>query len=624
MMKEAAIWRLRQFSVIIFAVCLNITGISLAAEAETKVSHGLSHGGHLKYPADFTHFDYANPDAPKGGEIRLSGFGSFDSLNPYILKGDFAIGGNLVFETLMDHSEDEPSSDYGLIAESVEVPDDISWAAFKLRPEARWHDGTPITAEDVIFSFDIIKAKGRPRYRTYYKNVARAERSGPRTVKFTFSGGFNRELPIILGQLPVFQKAYFETREFDKTTLEPIMGSGPYRITVINPGRSITYERVKDYWGKNLPVRRGQYNFDRIRYDYYRDSTIAREAFKSHEFDYRFENSANAWATGYDIPAVRDGRMVRDEIPHSFPTPLQAFIFNTRRDLFQDSRVREALSQAFDFEWTNKNLFHGLYTRSKSYFPNSDWASSGLPTEAELKYLDPLRGQIPNEVFTTEYAPPKSDGTGNIRTNLRQAFRLLREAGWRVRDGKLTHEATGRVMAFEIMLISPTFERIVLPFARNLEKLGVEVNVRTVDTAQYQNRLNEFDFDMAVTSFLPIISPGNEQREYWGSSNADIPGARNLIGIKNPAVDVLIEHVIGAPDRATLVAASHALDRVLLWNHYIIPNWYSRVFRIAYWDRFGRPAITPRYRYGLIEWLSWWVDPNKDAALTQKTGGKAK
>ena len=592
-----------------------------AATAQTRISHGNSLVGELKYPPDFRHFDYVNPDAPKGGEVRLSTTGSFDSLHPFILKGDVAAGIGLTFETLMTSARDEPSSEYGLLAESVETAEDLSWVAYTLRSEARWHDGTPITPTDVIFSFDILKAQGHPQYRTYYKSVAQAEQNGPRTVKFTFSGGLNRELPSIVGQLPVLQKAFFDNKEFEKTTLEPIVGSGPYRVIDVDPGRSITYERVKDYWGANLPVNRGRYNFDRIRYDYYRDQTVALEAFKSNEFDFRQETRANVWATGYDVPAVRNGLIIKEEIPHSFPMPLQAFTFNLRRDQFQDRRVREALSYAFDFEWTNKNLFHGQYKRSKSFFPNTELASSGLPTEAELRYLEPLRAQIPDEVFTKPYDPPNTDGTGNVRANLRKAQRLLREAGWWVRDGKLAHQDSGLAMSFEILLVSPAFERIVLPFKKNLEKLGIDVRVRLVDSAQYRNRINEFDFDVAVTIFVSTLSPGNEQRELWGTASADLPGSRNVIGIKSQVIDGLIDEIIAAPDRKSLVAATHALDRILLWNHYVIPNWYSGVFRTARWDRFSRPSVTPKYGLGLF---TWWIDPERDAALKQRSAERAK
>ena len=610
--------KLRLFSIVCSAAVL-ITHATLAM-AETRISHGSSTHDELKYPADFTHFEYVSPNAPKGGEIRLYAIGSYDNLHPFILKGDTAIGIGLLYETLFTSSSDEVTSSYGLIAESVEVPDDSSWVAYTLRPDARWHDGTPITPDDVIFTFDILKSEGHPQYRTYYKNVVHVEQSGPRTVKFTFSGGSNRELPNIVGQLPVLPKAYFQDRDFEKTTLEPIMGSGPYRVADLDPGRSITYERVEDYWGADLPVNRGLYNFDRIRFDYYRDQTVALEAFKAHEYDFRQENRASIWATGYDVPAVRNGLIVRESIVNSVPKPHQAFVFNLRRDMFKDRLVRKALSYAFDFEWTNKNLFHGHYTRTSSFFPNTELASSGLPSEAELRYLEPFRGQIPDEVFSTAFEMPKTDGSGNLRSNLRTAQRLLREAGWQVRNGKLTHGDSGQAMAFEIMLVSPAFERVVLPFKKNLEKLGIEVQVRVVDSAQYQNRLNEFDFDITVNVFSPILSPGNEQREFWSSGSADIPGSRNVPGIKNPVIDALIEKIIGAPDYQSLVSVTRAMDRVLLWNHYVISNWHSPEFNVAYWNRFSRPEVSPKYSLGIF---TWWIDPEKDAALQKRTTKQA-
>ena len=605
------------FALFLSTLVLHGTG----SGAETRVVHGTSLLGDLKYPPDFTHFEYVNPEASKGGDVRLSAIGSFDSLHPFILKGRAASGLGLAFESLMSPSADEASTYYGLIAESVEIPEDLSWVAYTLRSEARWHDGSPITVDDVIFSFETLKTKGHPFYRAYYGSVAQAERAGPRKIKFTFSGGLNRELPQIMGQLTVLPKAHFENRNFEETTLEPIMGSGPYRVVEVEPGRSITYERVKDYWGKNLPVNRGHYNFERIRYDYYRDQTVALEAFKSHEYDFRQETTSKVWATGYDAPPVRDGLIIKEEIEHSNPTGMQAFVFNLRRDFFKDRRVREALAYAFDFEWANKNLFFGQYARTESYFSNSELASSGLPSEEELRYLEPFRGQVPDEVFTTEFKTPKTDGSGNVRANLKKAQRLLRKAGWRVRDGKLANESTGQEMAFEILLVNPAFERVVLPLSRNLKKLGVEVRVRTVDTAQYQNRIDEFDFDMSIQSFPQSLSPGNEQRDWWASSNADVPGSRNLIGIKNPVVDALIEKIIEAPDRSSLIAATRALDRVLLWNHYVIPNYHTRVFRVAYWNRFSRPAITPKYGLGLF---TWWIDPEKDAGLKRQGAARSK
>ena len=582
------------------------------AESGMTHSHGLSLHGGLKYGPDFTHFDYVNPDAPKGGTVRQSAIGTFDSLNPFILRGQSAAGIGMIYESLMTPSLDEPDADYGQIAESVEVADDISWVVFNLRPEARWHDGSPITADDVVYSFDILKTKGHPFYRAYYAAVDRAEKLGPHKVKFVFRVGLNRELPKILGQLTVLPKAYYETHEFDKTTLEPPLGSGPYRIVELEPSRSITYERIPDYWGQDLPVNRGTNNFDVIRIDYYRDRTVALEAFKAHEYDFRLENTAKVWATGYDFPAARQGFVIAEEIPHENPTGMQGFVFNTRRAIFQDRRLRRALAYAFDFEWTNANLFNGAYTRTKSYFSNSELAAQGLPSAEELALLEPLRGQIPDEVFTDIYQPPKTDGSGNVRANLRIAKKLLEETGWVIENGKLVHQGSGEPLEIEFLLVSPAFERIVGPLTQNLKRLGVASRIRTVDTAQYQNRLDQFDFDIVVATFGQSLSPGNEQLDFWGSSKADIEGSRNLIGVVDPAVDALIETIIAAPNRAALVTATRALDRVLLWGHYVIPHWHIRTFRVAYWNRFGQPKVRPRYGLGFN---TWWIDPDKDAAL---------
>ena len=561
---------------------------------------------------DFTHFDYVNPEAPKGGTVRQSAIGTFDSLNPFILRGQSAAGIGLIYESLLTPSMDEPDADYGLLAESVEVPDDFSWVVFNLRPEARWHDGSPITADDVVYSFDILTTKGHPFYRAYYAAVERAEKLGPHKVKFVFRVGLNRELPKILGQLMVLPKTHFETHEFDKTTLEPPLGSGPYRIAELEPGRSITYERIPEYWGQDLPVNRGTNNFDVIRIDYYRDRTVALEAFKAHEYDFRLENTAKVWATGYDFPATRQGLVIAEEIPHENPTGMQGFVFNTRRAIFQDPRVRRALAHAFDFEWTNANLFNGAYTRTKSYFSNSELAAEGLPSAAELALLEPFRGHIPDEVFTDIYQPPETDGSGNVRANLRIAKKLLEEAGWIIENGKLVHQGSGEPLEIEFLLVSPAFERIVGPLTQNLNRLGVASRIRTVDSAQYQNRRDQFDFDIVVASFPQSLSPGNEQLDYWGSSKADIEGSRNLIGVVDPAVDALIETIIAAPDRAALVAATRALDRVLLWGHYVIPQYHIRTFRVAYWNRFGQPKVRPRFGLGFN---TWWIDPDKDAAL---------
>ncbi|MBT5675472.1 MAG: ABC transporter substrate-binding protein [Rhodospirillaceae bacterium] len=587
---------------------------AVAAEEGGYSGHGVAMHGAPKYGPDFTHFDYVNPDAPKGGAVRLSLTGTFDSLNPFILKGVSAGYLGLTFETLMAGSRDEAFSQYGLIASRVEFPADRSSVTFTLRDEARWHDGTQITVEDVIFSLEILTTKGNPFYRVYYGDVTGAEDLGDRRVKFTFSGGNNRELPLIVGQLAILPKAYFDGRDFDKTTLEPIMGSGPYKVDLVEAGRAISYARRGDYWGADLAVNRGRNNFDNLRIDYYRDDTVALEAFKAHEFDWRTENTAKVWAKAYNGPAIEAGLINKIEIPHEQPTGLSAFVFNTRQPLFADRRVREALALVFDYEWTNKNLFFGAYTRTRSYFSNSELASSGLPSAAELALLEPYRGRIPDEVFTTEFIPPTTDGSGKNRRSLRAASKLLREAGWVVSDGKLVHGETGAPVEFEFLMQSGgAFERIVQPFARNLERLGITVNIRLVDTAQYQNRTDDYDFDMLWGGFGQSLSPGNEQRDFWGSDAAAVPGSRNLIGIQDPVVDELIEAVIAAPDRDALITASRALDRVLLWGHYVVPLWHLRSYRVAYWDIFGRPEITAKYDHGFPG--TWWIDPARVQAL---------
>lgn len=580
------------------------------------VSHGLTLLGDLKYKKGFKHLDYVNPDAPKGGTLRRFTVGSFDTFNPYIIKGTPAAGISQVYETLMGTPLDEVSAGYGLVAETVEVANDLSFTTYNLRREARFHDGTPITADDVIWSFETLKKDGAPFYRFYYKNIARAVKLGPHKVKFEFSGPPNRELPHITGQLPVMSKKWWSTRDFTKTTLERPMGSGPYRMGAFEAGRYVEIERVKDYWGANLPINVGMNNFDKIRYDYYRDQTVALEAFKAGRYDTRSESSSLTWATGYDFPARKNGRVKLEEIKHSRPTGMQAFVFNVRRAQFQDPVLRQAMAYAFDFEWSNKNLFYGQYARTASFFSNSELAASELPSKAELALLEPWRGKVPDEVFTTVYTPPASDGSGNIRANLRTGLRLLRKAGYRIEKNQLISPKTGKPVAFEILLVSPAFERIVAPFARNLKRLGIAARVRTVDQSQYINRIRSFDFDMIVGGAGQSESPGNEQRDYWSSAAADRQGSRNTIGIKNPAVDALIEKIVDAPDRASLVAATRALDRVLLWNHYVIPQWHVRIDRVAYWNRFGIPKHP---KYG-VDTTSWWIDPAREAALKQ--GGK--
>ena len=599
------------------AAVVALTLIAAAAPAwprsapAAQPTHGLSIHGDLKYGPGFRHFDYVDPRAPKGGSVTLAATGTFDNLNPFILKGVSAAGIGTIFDTLTFQSSDEPASEYGLIAETIETPADRSWVAFTLRRNARFHDGSPITVEDVMWTFETLRTKGHPLYRSYYAAVASVEKTGPRTVRFAFKGGENRELPVILGQLPVLSKAYWNGRDFAKTTLEPPLGSGPYRVDSFEPGRSITYRRVADYWAAELPVSVGRFNFDTIRYDYYRDDTVALEAFKGGAYDIRqWEASAKNWAKAYDVPAVRDGRIRKEQIPNEVPTGMQGFVFNTRRAVFADPRVRAALTAAFDFEWSNVHLFYGAYTRTRSYFSNSELASRGLPSAAELAVLEPFRGRVPDEVFTREYQPPTT-GPDGVRPNLVRALALLAQAGWVVRDLKLVNAQSGQPLTFEILLDTPTFERIALPFVKNLERLGVTARVRTVDAAQYEYRVKQFDFDMIVGLLPQSLSPGNEQSDYFSSAAAATPGSRNVAGIRDPVVDRLIELLIAAPDRAALVARTRALDRVLLWGHYVVPHYHLGAFRVAYWNRFGRPAVSPKYELGLD---TWWVDPRLSGA----------
>jgi microcin C transport system substrate-binding protein len=588
----------------------------LAAQEMPKPVHGIAMHGSPKYGPDFKHFDYVNPTAAKGGAVRLSAIGTFDTFNPYTIKGIPAAGiGGFVYETLMVGSQDEAFTEYGKLAESVEMPKDRSWVAFTLRKEARWQDGKPVTVEDVIFSLNALKTKGQPFYRFYYRGVTKAEKAGERRVKFTFGGGKNRELPLIVGQLPILPKHAWAGKDFSKTTLDKPIGSGPYKVKSFEAGRSITLERDKNYWGAKLPVEIGQHNFDEIRFDYYRDSTVALEAFKSGEYDFRQENTSKIWATGYDSPAFKKGLYKKQTVRHENPTGMQGFVFNTRKDFFKNPVLRKALAYAFDFEWTNKNLFYGQYSRTTSFFSNSELASRGLPSAEELKILSPFKGKIPPEVFTQTYLPPGTDGTGRIRKNLRQAKKLLQQTGWQIKNKLLVNAKTGKQLKFEVLLISPAFERIVLPFVRNLKRLGIIASVRTVDTAQYRKRLDTYDFDMIVGSFGQSLSPGNEQMSFWGSAAADRTGGRNWIGIKDPVIDKLIDLVIQAPDREALITRTRALDRVLLWNHFIIPQWHIQSFRVAFWDKFGRPAKTPKYGLGFD---SWWVDTGKAKALASK------
>ncbi|WP_119301718.1 extracellular solute-binding protein [Dongia deserti] len=607
---------LRRWFVFALALGLSLaTGpIALAQEAGTKV-HALSLGDAPKYGPDFKHLDYVNPNAPKGGTITSGATGTFDSFNRFIIKGTPAGLGGL-FETLTTQTEDDALSEYGLIAESMEVAPDKSWIIYNLRPEARWHDGKPITADDVVFSFDTLMTKGHPQWRYYYADVAKAEKLGERRVKFQFKHGGNRELPVIMGQLPILPKHWWESRNFENVLLEPPLGSGPYKLGKFDMGRSYTMDRVPDYWGKDLPINIGTNNYDQVRVTYFQDPEIQMEAFKSGVLDTRpNENSAKRWSTGYEFPAVKDGRVIKEVIPHENPAPIQGFIFNIRKPMFQDPKVREAIIYAFDFEWSNKALFYGLYTRTRSYFQNSEMEAKGLPSPEELEILNPLKDQIPPEVFTTEYNPPKTDGSGNARDNLEKAAALLNEAGWKVENGRRVKD--GRPFQFEILVDDQPMERVALPFAQNLERIGVRATVRVVDSAQYQSRMENFDFDMTSDIWGVSLSPGNEQSEYWGSASADTPGSGNTIGIENPAVDKLIELIVNAQTREELIIRCRALDRVLQWNYYLVPHFHSREFRVAYWNRFGMPKQRPDplYSYGST---AWWIDQAKDAALAGK------
>ena len=589
----------------------------LVAGSARAASEGMSLFGDLKYGPGFTHFDYADPQAPKGGTMRYSAIGTFDTLNPFVINGVPAAGIGMIFDTLSASSEDEPASEYGLVAKSIDLAADKLSVLYTLRKAARFHDGTPMTPDDVIWTFATLRAKGLPMYREYYGDVTKVEKEGDRGVRFYFKSAKNRELPQIIGQMPVLSKAYWSKRDFEKTTLDPPLGSGPYTIQTVDPGRSITYRRVADYWGADLPVNKGRYNFDTIRYDYYRDATIALEAFKAGQYDARLENSAKDWATGYDGPALRAGLIKKEQIPNQLPSGMQGFGFNLRRPIFQDPRVREALAYAFDFEWSNKNLFYGAYQRTRSYFDNSELAATGVPQGKELEILDKFRGQIPDAVFTTEYDPPKYDGSGDIRAGLEKALKLLMAAGWTFKGQTLVNAKTGQPFEFEILLDNPQFERIVLPMVQNLKRMGITARVRTVDPAQYEKRMETFDYDMTVVLFPESLSPGNEQREYWGSQAADEQGSRNLLGINSKVVDALIEQLIQAPDRASLVAHTRALDRVLQYGYYVIPNFHLAAFRVAYWDKFRRPAVSPKYALGFD---TWWVDPAAEKSVEAKKG----
>ncbi|MFD2204491.1 extracellular solute-binding protein [Kiloniella antarctica] len=581
-----------------------------AASAATTKSHGIAIHGEPGYPANFTHFNYVNPDAPKGGELRVASEGTFDSFNPYIIKG--VPGPGFSPESLLVSSADEASSEYGLIAETLEWPDDRSWVIFTLRPEARWHDGKAITVDDVMFSLDIIRSDADPYVKNFYGIIERIEKIDERRVKFYSAEPGNKEFPIRAGSLPIFAKHYWETRDFSKSTLEPPLGSGPYKVTDFEAGRYIVQERVKDYWGKDLPVNKGQDNFDVLRTTYYQDGDIIKLAIKSGDIDYNEERSSSGWAQDYNVPAVKKGWLKKESIPHKRPQGIQGYFLNTRRDLFKNPKVREALGYLYDFEWTNKNLSYGLLTRTTNYFGNSELSSTGVPTGRELEILEPYRGKVPDRLFTEPFLVPKTDGNGWPRDNYRKAFELFSEAGWVVRDLKLVNEKTGKQMSFEVLIRSKGMERTVLPYTSTLNKLGIDAKIRLVDSAQYSNRVQNFDFDVTIIKLSASITPGTEQRGLWTSKTANLTGSGNFSGISDPVVDELVESLIKVDNREELVATVRALDRVLLWGYYVIPQFHTKDDRALYWDKFSRPEITP-WRGSSTSY--WWFDKKKEAKL---------
>ena len=593
-----------------------IAGIQTAHAQDRQFRHALTLFDDIKYGPDFKHFDYVNAQAPKGGRVRLAIEGSFDNLNPYTFKGDTA--GAVFNDTLLTSSLDEASTEYGLVASSVWHPEDRSMVIYRLRPEARFHDGQAITAEDVIWSMAALR-ESHPFYNSYYKNITRTEQTGDHEVTLTFNQTGNRELPLITGQMPVLPKHWWtgkdakgKTRNINETTLEVPLGSGSYAAIDVKPGVSIKLKRVAEYWAKDLPVNLGTDNFDEIEYTYFRDADVMHEAFKSDQIDWRLENSSKRWATGYDFPAVKKGRVIKEPVTLKNAEGMQSWALNIRREPFKDVRVRKALNYAFDFEWANQNLFYGQYTRSRSYFNNSELEAKGLPSPEELAILEPLKDQIPPEVFTAEFSNPLNDTPQNRRKNLRQAAGLLDAAGWKVtQDGNksVLKNAKGETLDIEVVLDSPTFERIALPYKQQLELLGVNVTIKTIDSAQYQRRTKTFDYDVIVGSWGQSLSPGNEQRDFWSSEAADRNGSRNFIGIKNPAIDKIIDAIIFAKDRKGLITACRALDRVLMWNHYVVPMWFIPYERTARWDRFGRPENLPGYNVGFPS--IWWWDEAK-------------
>lgn len=599
-------------------LALFVAGGLLAAPAIAEPRHGLSIFGELKYPADFKHFDYVNPDAPKGGkasQIGPSGVTTFDSFNSFILKGDAAQGMELVFDTLMVRALDEPDAVYGLVAETADVAPDGLSVTFKMRPEAKFADGSPLTADDVVFSFETIKAKGHPAFAIPLRDVKSAVAIDPHTVKYTFEGALIRDLPTTVATLPILSKAYYSTHEFDKTTLEAPLGSGPYKVGPYKAGTFVTYVRRPDYWAKDLPVSRGLYNFDEVRYDYYRDRTLELEGLLAGNIDFREEFTSKDWATGYDRAPVKDGRVKLETLADERPSGAQGFFINTRRDKFKDVRVRKALGLVFDFEWSNKNLFFGLYTRTASYFENSDLKAVGPPTPDELKLLEPFRDKLPEAVFGEPVSPPVTDGSGNNRTQLREAAKLLDEAGWK-QTPQGVRNAAGQRLSIEILMDSPSFERIIAPYVKSLKSIGIDASMRLVDSAQYERRMKDYDFDLTTQRYALRLTPGVELKNFWGSKAAASPGSYNLAGISDPVLDELIDKIVQAKSRDELIAATRAADRVLRAGYYWVPQWYKGAHNLAFWDKFSWPAVKPKYERGALE--TWWIDAEKEKALAAR------
>ena len=566
--------------------------------------HGISTFGDLKYPANFTHLDYVNPSAPKGGEFKYGVEGTFNNLNPFILKGIAAAGIEMIFDSLMEGTSDEISSKYGLVAQSVKLADDKSQISFRLRKNARFHDGSKINADDVIFTFNILLEKGHPSYKMIYRDVKEVKKINDYEVTFIFKNNKNRDLPLAIAGLPVLSKKYYENVEFDKTTLISPLGSGPYKVKSVEPGRSVTYERVKDYWAKDLPINKGRNNFDVVIYDYYRDNNVLVEAFKAGAYDLRQENIARNWVNSYNIDKVKNGEILKKEIVHGLPTGMQAFVFNLRKEKFQNLKLREAITYAFDFEWAKSKIFYNSYKRTSSYFSNSEFASSGLPSKAELEILKPFKNEIPKEIFTTEFILPKTDGSGYERDNLLKAKKILEEQGYIIKNKKLIDPKTGKQLEIEFLINTKSFQMVIAPMIKNLTKLGIKARNRLVDDNQYQVRINNFDYDIIVSVFGQGLIPGNEQYSYWHSSTKNTIGGNNLAGVDSKVVDYLIEKIINAKTKAEILTATKSLDRVLLWNFYTIPQWHNNTYRILYKNKFEMPQITPKYAIGLD---SWWI-----------------